>query len=372
MRHLVRILCALLLVANVGTAMAAGTFQRGVNLSRWLDTYAKLPMSDQELHDLRAAGFDHVRLPIDPVALGWSPEQGPGLRDAPKLRAAIAAVLAADLDVIVDMHPEPGIQQPIIEDEHADDFVALWTWLATQLKHTPSNRVALELLNEPQYSGFGGSIRWSRYQKRLLQAVRAVLPRHQVIVSGRQTGSLEGLLELSPLADANLIYSFHFYLPGIFTHQGADWMRDVPWTTAGHWRNVRYPSMLAMLLLPHMDGTGDRRQAREEIFQYFKTGWDRREIAAQWRPLVEWARKYPGVRIRLGEFGVIRAGVDPLSRYLWIADVRSQAEANGWGWTLWDYGANFGITTRSNDNGMPRGALEPQALYALGLGRHRR
>lgn len=372
MRHLVRILCALLLVVNVGTAMAAGSFQRGVNLSRWLDTYARLPMTHQELRDLRAAGFDHVRLPIDPVALGWSPERGPGMRDMRKLRTAIAAVLAADLDVIVDMHPEPGIQQPIIEGAYADEFVALWSWLAMQLRKTPSNRVALELLNEPQYNGFGGAIRWSWYQKRLLQAVRAVLPRHQVVVSGRQTGSLEGLLELSPLDDPNLIYSFHFYLPGIFTHQGADWMRNVPWTTAGHWYSVRYPARLAMLWLPHMDGIGDRKRGREEIFQYFVANWNRKEIAAQWQPLVEWARKYPGARIRLGEFGVIRDGVDPSSRYLWISDARSLAEANGWGWTLWDYGANFGITTRSNDNGTPRGVLESQALSALGLSRYQR
>lgn len=374
MRAVVRALCALLLLASAGTTAAADAsptaegFRRGVNLNQWLDAYATGPVSAQELRNLRAAGFDHARLPVDPVALGWSPKRGPALPDMDRLRDAIDAILGSGLDVIVDMHLEADTQKAIEDDsDQADAFVALWSWLAAQLRQTPSDRVAVELLNEPQYYGLGGSIRWSRYQQRLVRTVRAVLPRHPIVVSGRDTGSLEGLVELSPLDDDRLIYSFHFYLPAIFTHQGAVWMRDVPWTTAGHWRDVRYPAKRARQTLPHMDGKGDRKRGRDEIYEYFVADWDRAEIATQWRSLEAWAREHPRARIRLGEFGVIRAGVDPVSRYRWIEEVRSLAEANGWGWTVWNYGSDFGIASRSNTRGEPRGELEAPALRALGL-----
>jgi len=358
----------LLVLCTFAVPAMAGEFKRGVNVNQWLDTYATGPLSPQELGALRAAGFDHVRLPIDPRKLGWAPEKGPALKDIAKLHAALEAIRVSGLDVIVDMHPDAETQQ-IIEDDPAgaEALVVLWLWLAKQLRPTSPERVALELLNEPQYQGVGGALRWSRYQKRLLRTVRGVLPLHPVVVTGRQTGTLDGLIELTPLEGSNLIYSFHFYAPGIFTHQGASWMRNVPWTTAGHWSDIRYPAEQARLRQPFMDAQGDQQRGRDEMQQYLANGWDRTRITQNWEPLLAWARRYPNLRIRLGEFGVYREGVDPASRYQWISDVRQVAEANGWGWSVWNYGSDFGITSSSNIQGRLRGSLEPAAKAALGL-----
>jgi len=367
MRVCLKLMWLALLCSFVAPAMA-GEFKRGVNLNQWLDTYATGPVSLQELSALRAGGFDHVRLPIDPVRLGWAPERGASMRDIAKLLAALEVIHAADLDVIVDMHPDADTQQ-VIEDDPAgaDALNALWLWLAKQLKKTSPDHVALELLNEPQYQGVGGALRWSRYQKRLLRTVRGVLPQHPVVVTGRQTGTLEGLIELTPLDAPNLIYSFHFYAPGIFTHQGAVWMRNVPWTTAGHWHDMPYPAERARLHQPWMDTGGDQQRGLEEMDQYLADDWNQAEITQKWEPLLAWARRYPELRIRMGEFGVYRTGVEPASRYRWVSDVRAMAEAHGWGWSVWNYASDFGITSQSNIEGKPRGSLERSAMIALGL-----
>ena len=367
MRALWPLLCLAMFYAWTVPA-AAGEFKRGVNLNQWLDTYATGPVPLQELNALRLAGFDHVRLPIDPMTLGWAPERGPALRDIARLQSALAVIQAAGLDVIVDMHPDADTQHVIENDpQGAAALVELWAWLAGQLRSTSPERVALELLNEPQYQGVGGALRWSRYQKRLLATVRAVLPNHLVVVTGRQTGTLDGLIELTPIDDPNLIYSFHFYAPGIFTHQGASWMRNVPWTTAGHWHGMRYPARDARIRKPWMDDGGDYQRGVDEMAQYLAEDWSRAEIIQKWEPLFAWARRYPKLRIRLGEFGVIRAGVDPASRYRWVSDVRMQADARGWGWSVWNYGSDFGITSLSNIEGRPRGSIERMAKIALGL-----
>lgn len=353
----------------VGAVAQALPLRRGVALSRWFEASAGAPVSAAELRALRAAGFDHVRIPVDPVSLGWSPQRGPTLDDA-RLRAAIDAALAAGLDAIVDLHPREQTKQAIERGgEWADGYVALWKALATKWKALPAQRVAFELYNEPGFYGWTGGLAWSRYQQRLVAAVRGVDRERVLIVSGRKGGSLEGLVELAPLEDDKLVYSFHYYLPYVFTHQGASWMRGDEWTTAGHWRSVRYPAKAAQARLPHTDGGVGRDRARAEIADYFRDGWDRERIAAQWKPLREWAARHK-VRVHCGEFGTIREGVDPASRYRWIGDVRALAEAEGWGWSVWNYADDFGLTGNSNTSGAPRGALEPAALRALGLDAH--
>jgi endoglucanase len=357
----------MLLLLLLSGAAGAAPFQRGVNLSRWFEASAGAPVESRELRRLRDAGFDHVRIPVDPVALGWQPARGPRLTGTARLRAAIDAALAAGLDVIVDLHPSQDTKQSIESDAvWADGYVAMWEQLASEFKPLPSQRVAFELFNEPGYYGLTGSFVWSRYQRRLVKAVRGVLPRHTLIVSGRKGGSLEGLIELARIDDDNLIYSFHYYLPYIFTHQGASWMQGDQWTTAGHWRRVRYPSALARAQLPRTDGKVAVDRAKDELTEYFQTGWDRAQIAKQWQPLRDWAR-VNRVRVHCGEFGVIRNGVDAQSRYRWIGDVRWLVEANGWGWSVWNYADDFGITANSNTDGSVRGELEPAALQALGL-----
>ncbi|MGO4778595.1 cellulase family glycosylhydrolase, partial [Lysobacter sp. 2RAB21] len=104
-----------LLLLLSGSAGAAG-FQRGVNLSRWFEASAGAPVESRELRRLRDAGFDHVRIPVDPVALGWQPARGPRLTGTARLRAAIDTALAAGLDVIVDMHPSQDTKQSIESD----------------------------------------------------------------------------------------------------------------------------------------------------------------------------------------------------------------------------------------------------------------
>src|SRR5207245_1513924 len=107
--------------------------------------------------------------------------------------------------------------------------------LAGRFARLPVNRVIFEILNEPE---FEDRYRWSGVQAKLLAGVRQATPRHTAIVSGHRSANIEELLSLEPVRDANVIYNFHFYLPQIFTHQGAAWGRPF-------WRHiaaVAYPS----------------------------------------------------------------------------------------------------------------------------------
>ena len=56
----------------------------------------------------------------------------------------------------------------------------------------------------------------------------------------------------------------------------------------------------------------------------------------------------------------------PASRNAWIHDVRTALEADGIGWAMWDYRANFGVVTKQ---GGEAAVPDPATVEALGLSR---
>lgn len=351
-------------VPATGLPHGAGpAMRRGLNLTHWFEYERGQSVSPGEMRALHALGFDHVRLPVDPVVCGWKPVVDHPLPFLGELRQALDELLAAGLDVVVDLHLEPSDKERIEASAHGQAaVVSLWSRLSRELAVLPVERVAIELFNEPQFYGAAAG-QWPSFQRRMLEAVRAQAPRHRVLLSGNQGGSVEGLQRLVPLRDAAVAYVFHYYAPYLFTHQGAHWM-DTRWSTAGLHHGVRYPAALqraqpARLSRPHP-------RAAQEMAEYLQQDWGPARIAREIQVAGDWARRH-GVALVCNEFGVLRASADAQSRYRWIGDVRRSLEAEGIGWALWDYTDIFGITVESNQPNR-RGArtIEPQALAALG------
>lgn len=338
---------------------------RGLNLTHWFEYERGQAVTAGEMRQLRALGLDHVRIPVDPVVGGWRPTSGRPLAFVRELQAAVALALEAGLEVVVDLHLEPADKQRIEDQPDTEKhLVALWTQLAGAFAQAPRDKLAFELFNEPQYYGLK-RLRWPPLQRQLLAAVRAVAPRHLVLLAAHGGGAFEALSDLAArVDDANVAYVFHHYEPFLFTHQGAEWL-DERYTTAGLRRGLRYPPDAAAnantpLLRPHPKAAGD-------LADYLKSGWGAERMRNEMARVGQWARS-KGVRVVCNEFGVIRAHVDPASRYRWIADVRSALEAAGIGWTLWDYTDIFGITAESGQLGRAgQRSIEPAALAALGL-----
>ena len=345
-------------------AVSLPALRRGINLTHWFEYERGQAVSAAEMVVLRQRGMDHVRIPVDPVACGWRMEVSGAVPFLPTLRTAIEQALAASLDVVVDLHLEPSDKQKVeSRPELERHLLTLWSVLSRELGRLPAEHVVFELLNEPQYYGWQAS-RWPVLQQRLLQTVRANAPRNLVLLSGNEGGSLKGLRSLPLVSDAAVAYVFHYYDPFLFTHQGAHWL-DTRYTTAGLRNGVRYPAAFqiqrpAALSRPHP-------RAEQEMASYVKEDWGPQRVRKDMDGAGGFARS-EGVRLVCNEFGAIRANVDSASRYRWMADVRNALEANGIGWTLWDYTDIFGITAESSQsNRVGNRTIELDALQALGL-----
>src|SRR5438132_645177 len=230
-----------------GDAPPVPTLRRGLNLSHWfaqarsahgynqehLTTYTTA--SDVAL--IRRLGFDHVRLSVDPALLFTPANVEIVQRDRlQELERAIRMIIDADLAVVIDMHPTPDFKKALGRDDgQVERFADFWRDLAGRFARLPVNRVVFEILNEPEAED---RYRRGGVQAELLAAVLQAAPRHTAIVSGHGWASIEELLSLEPVRDANVIYNFHFYLPQIFTHQGAAWGRPF-WR---HLAAIPYPS----------------------------------------------------------------------------------------------------------------------------------
>ena len=311
---------------------------RGVNLSHWwvepvqnASVLKHTTPNAADLAQLRNAGLQHVRLPVALRRLAddrghLSPT---ALRD---LHDAVQTLVAADLAVIVAVQTSDAIKQRVLSDDGAfSQFRGDWETLAKTLRTLPSSHVVLELLNEPTVEDPG---LWARRQLALARAVRAVAPRHTLLLTGAHYSDIEDLTATRPIDDGNVVYSFHFYAPHNFTHQGADW----GWPMWRQLRGLPYPSSPESVD-PILDDLPSR--ARPHATQYGAEAWDRDALTAEIQAVAAWAARHQ-VPVQCSEFGVILSAPDD-SRERWRRDARHALENAGIGWTVWDYAGRFAI-----------------------------
>lgn len=355
----------------------AKALAKGINLTHWF----WLPIGGEKnfgtpdfftADDAKAiakAGFTCVRLPVDPTRLFSSTAGIVNTGVAKKLDKAIDTITEAGLAVVIDLHAlgtqsEDQYDKALIDDtkpvgKKAQEAVLKnWTALAKHLATRDPAKVYLELLNEPIFEK--KPERWPQVQSLLLAAVRAEAPGHTIILTGVNYSSIDGLVSLpEPLtADDNVIYTFHFYEPHTFTHQGATW-GSPNWALL---TGLPYPS--SPELVKDIAEKITDRSARAEAEWYGKQNWNASKIDARITKAADWAKKHNAV-LWCGEFGVInKAPAD--SRANWLRDVRTGLDQHGIGWCMWDWAGNFGITTTAKPESGQR-TLDQSILHVLGL-----
>ena len=304
---------------------------------------------------IKAMGFDHVRLSINP-----QPMLREGEADAiqPELLGyldeAVRSILANGLAVILDIHPEVEFKTRLAKDDgFVERFGDFWRAFAKHYSALDTKLVFFEILNEPELQD---RYRWAGMQAKLAAAIREGAPQNTIIAAGARWSADDDLLFLEPLPDANVIYSFHFYEPHIFTHQGANWGVDFWHFTHG----PAYPST------PESAEAVASREPeaayRLYVIRYGFERWNAARIDAEISQVADWAGRHD-VPVICTEFGVYRKYADPGSRAAWLADVRSSLERHGMGWTMWDYSGGFGVVTKTDAGAVP----DELTLRALGL-----
>jgi aryl-phospho-beta-D-glucosidase BglC (GH1 family) len=343
----------------------AGHLKRGINASEW---FAQSPgdysaartnryTDAEDIALIARLGFDNVRLSIDAVPLEQSLRGVPGPNHdfVVRLDQAVDTMLADGLAVEIDLHPQDDYKQQLRTDNGAvDRLTMLWRKLAAHYATRDPERVFFEIMNEPEVND---AYRWAGIQERVAAAIREAAPRNTIIATGPNYSDIVDLLTQHPLADGNVIYNFHFYDPHEFTHQGAGW--GEPWWSYTH--NIPYPATEATMaeLVKEVPDAA----SRYKLEGYWLDHWDGHRIRMLIDEGAAWGHEN-GVPLICNEFGAFREHTDEQSRMNWIHDVRTALEADGIGWTMWDYRGSFGVVRKQD--GQPA-KVDEKVVEALGL-----
>lgn len=297
------------LAANANAFALAERLGRGVNLGNMLEAPNEgdwgLRVEADYFALARAAGFNHVRVPIK-----WSTHtavEAPYTIDPEffdRIDWVVDQALANGLAVVLNIHHyDEMYAEPTVHDER---FVAIWTQIAERYQDRPPE-LMFELLNEPHDAL--GAARWNRILLKALEAVRATNPMRGVVIGPIDWNSFQRLDDLElPADDTHLIATFHYYLPFEFTHQGAEW---APGSNA--WLGRTW--------------SGEGPDAAD-VDAHF-------DLAAQWAA-------DNGRPIYLGEFGAY-SKADLESRVRWTTYVARAAEARDMAWAYWELASGFGV-----------------------------
>lgn len=383
---MIRIFLGFLLAISLvmpDAAAQSAVFSKGINLSSWLANADRQEVNDADLEQIKNAGFDHVRLPVNPENFQILVNDDRFLKPGPYFKPvdeAIKRIIRHGFVVILDIHPYEEYRNQIEESGRAaENFVKIWGHLAEHFKDVPASKLVFEILNEPQY--YRAEDSYNTLARKAVEAIRRVDQSRTIIIGAPQGSSIEGIDQMRVIKDPNIVYSFHFYEPYMVTHQGIHMGFEN--LMLRHFRNVPYPANRAYKdIKTYASRAPNREQAAQELQQYRDENWNTTKIAERIRLAGDWARKN-GVKLHCGEFGVLRNHIDPESRYQWIKDARVALEQNNIAWSLWDYSDIFGIVrfegadiytdpvdgavrfAQANSRGTR--VIEPAAREALGL-----
>jgi hypothetical protein len=341
-------------------------------------------MERGRLAELKGAGFDFIRININPAPL-FAAQPEAFARLLGEIDQATRSAVEAGLGVMLDLHIAEG--DPVWGTEAVTagaDAPAFrrYTETAAAIARMASaydpKQVAIELFNEPPNPcAWTDRSAWPAQLEAIHAEARRAAPRHTLVVSGACYAAIEGLLLLDGSRfDGDTMFAVHFYEPFLFTHQG--YWEGVDAFIA-HVAPLPYPADLSQreAVVARMEqrmvaakfGWFERMKARRRVDAYFAEAPDGRAVAARFAEIRAWADRY-GVspdRIVISEFGAMKniygkKGAAPADRARWLSDVREAAERNGFAWSVWALTNTMGIV-----RGDLGGPLDPGALQALGL-----
>jgi len=337
----------------------AARLRRGLNVTNWFrfpramsPEFFRTYVSDAEIRQFRAWGFDYIRLPVQPELL----RDGNGRFLPERFAAVVTAVRrlqAGGLAVMVELHPHRW--QLETQEAHRRALTATWRALAERLAPLDPDATFAEILNEPVFDK--APDRWQALQAEVAAAIRAAMPRHTIIATGHHWSNLDGLLALRPLPDPNVAYTFHYYRPMF-------------WTTLGAAFGTRDKDAVARIPWPQSDpeacknaGQTSVEQTRKQIAFHCSGKWDAARLRAEMESARNWAQRH-GATVIANEIGV-SGRIAAASREAYLHDVQAALAANDIGWALWGYEDAMGLGRQKDRRG--RVTVARDVLRGLGL-----
>lgn len=315
-------------------------FQKGVNLGGWISQYYRRDeeyfntfITEEDIEEIAALGFDHVRVPVDYNVL--EDEEGNVLEAGFKhLEDCRRWCADRGLNMLIDLHECYGYSFDPLKDMDRraffyDEalqarFLNLWREIAERFKDH-ADQIAFEPLNEIVLYDVAQA--WNDLAGRYIELMRSIIPDCRLVIGGVCYNSVLTVPLLDLPTTEGIIYNFHCYEPLIFTHQGAYWVDGMPEDfRIGYPRTLEEYRQTGGILSADLGGAVFTEGIREIGEAFFE------DIFA---PAIEKAAK-DDVPLYCGEYGVIDLA-DNADKLRWLKDIHAVMNKHGIGRALWTY-----------------------------------
>lgn len=310
-------------------------FHRGVNLTQWFQAPSAgqiqfTRFTKKDFENIKSLGCDVIRLPVNLHAMtNGAPDYTLDPLLFKFLDQAVAWSEELNIYLILDNHSFDAAADT--QPEVQDILVKVWTQLATHYEDR-GPYLLYEVLNEPH--GITDDV-WGSIQQSVIDGIRAHDTEHYIVVGGTNYNSYATLVNLPVYDDDKLIYTFHFYDPFLFTHQGAGWVSPSLVPLA----NIPFP--YRPFSMPSLPSEFQGTWIQSAYNNYVNDG-----TLSRVKQLLDVAidfRASRNVPVYCGEFGVFIPNSDPTERVAWYEEIRSYLNEHDIPWTMWDYTGGFGV-----------------------------
>lgn len=302
--------CFFILLIGISNSLSGQQLGRGINLGNMFEAPSEAawgnPYKEAYIGQIADLGFQHIRVPIRwDVAerTQLSPPYTVNPQFLARIKSVVDLAISKNLYVIINMHHhEELFTNPASAKAR---FISQWQQISTYFKGY-DNHLYFEVLNEP-HDALTPEL-WNSYFAEALTEIRKTNPYRKVLLGTALYGGTDGVRNLNPPNDPNLILSVHYYNPFNFTHQGADWAGNKDKYIGTKWEDL---------------------------------AWERNQIMADFEYAIQWA-KQKNMPLHVGEFGCYELA-DMDSRARWTTFIARWLESQGASWAYWEYSAGFGI-----------------------------
>jgi len=331
-------------------------FSKGVNFTKWFESrsFADIDFkkyTEKDFTDVKSLGADVVRLPV-------------AFHNFLTADKTLEGQLLKYLDTIVQWAHKHQIY--LILDNHSfhpvnatDDnidkiLIPVWEQLAKHFIGS-GGYLLYEVLNEPHIIA---DERWNEIQEAAVKTIRNIDNERLIIIGGTNYNSIEKLLKVPVYPDTKLIYTFHFYDPHIFTHQGATWNKP----SLAPLSNLPFPVENNFSFPVHETFKGTWV---EESLKYYHVDSKLDKLRATLDKASAFAKEN-NVPVFCGEFGVFMIQSPPEDRVFWYRFFCEELSKRGIPWTCWDYFGGFGIFKTMQRGEFPQD-LNMEVVNAMGF-----
>jgi endoglucanase len=310
----------------------AASLNNGISIS-WLEqtwntkALSTTPVNNNDFKLLKSLGFNSVRLPV--AFKYYSAKHIPIVNVLKCIDRVLGYCKQNGLKLVIDYHYGKLNDSNHIAETQV--IINIWNVLAKRYLKEPANQLFFEIYNEPP--PMNPQI-WKDAAYNIVNAIRKTDKKRTLLVGASNYNSIYELSRMVRLPDENIIYTYHFYEPFFFTHQGAAWVGNQVATIG-----VPFPYNVEKFpaINPKAKGTWG-----ETNYNQYKNDGNEQSVKDKLQIVKNWSGTYY-VPVICSEYGVYNQYADTESRCRYIKVVRSTLKQLQMPGMLWDYDGNFSI-----------------------------